>query len=418
MPDNMPPFNGALSGVKVVDCTQIMAGPFCTLLLADMGADVIKVEKPNGGDDARRLGPPFIQDWSAAFLAVNRNKRSIALDLRTEEGKQVFLRLVEEADVVAENFRPGAMERLGLGYEDLKRLNPSLVYCSVSGFGQTGPYSRRGGFDLVAQGMSGIMSVTGTPGSPPVKVGVPITDLTAGMYAAYGVLTAYIHRIKTGEGQLVDTSLMEAGVAYTFWESSVYFATGEIPGPLGSAHRLSAPYQALRTADGHLNLGGANQSTWEAMCKAIGKPDLLEDPRFATNADRKVRETELASILEETFTAKPTEHWLEVLEAAGVPAGPIMDMAQVYSDPHVLDREMLVEISDPELGVVKNIGIPVKLSKTPGRIRSRAPKLGEHTEEILAGAEYSEAEVLSLIEAGVALTPTLSQKERGLGRGL
>ena len=298
--------------------------------------------------------------------------------------------MVEEADVVAENFRPGVMGRLGLGYEDLKRLNPALVYCSVSGFGQTGPYSRRGGFDLVAQGMSGIMSVTGTPGGPPVKVGVPITDLTAGMYAAYGVLTAYIHRLKTGEGQLVDTSLMEAGVAYTFWESSVYFATGEIPGPLGSAHRLSAPYQALRTADGHLNLGGANQSTWEAMCKAIGKPDLLEDPRFTANADRKVRETELAAILEETFITEPTEHWLEVLEAAGVPAGPIMDMAQVYSDPHVLDREMLVEISDPELGVVKNIGIPVKLSETPGRIRSRAPKLGEHTEEVLAGAGYSE----------------------------
>ena len=209
-----------------------------------------------------------------------------------------------------------------------------------------------------------------------MKVGVPITDLTAGMYAAYGVLTAYIHRLKTGEGQLVDTSLMEAGVAYTFWESSVYFATEEIPGPLGSAHRLSAPYQALRTADGHLNLGGANQSTWEAMCKAIGRPDLLEDPRFATNADRKVRETELASILEETFTTKPTEHWLEVLEAAGVPAGPIMDIAQVYSDPHVLDREMLVELSDPELGVVKNIGIPVKAVQDARTRTQPRPKAG------------------------------------------
>ena len=403
MTDNMRPVDGPLSGVKVVDCTQIMAGPFCTLLLADMGADVIKVEKPNGGDDSRRLGPPFIRDWSAAFLAVNRNKRSIALDLRTEEGKEVFLRLAEGADVVAENFRPGAMDRLGLGYGDLKRLNPALVYCSVSGFGQTGPYSRRGGFDLVAQGMSGIMSVTGTPGGPPVKVGVPITDLTAGMYAAYGVLTAYIHRLKTGEGQLVDTSLLEAGVAYTFWESSVYFSTGETPGPLGSAHRLSAPYQALRTADGYINLGAANQSTWEAMCAAIGRTDLLEDPRFTSNADRKPREAELAAILEETFTAGTTEHWLEVLEGAGVPAGPIMDIEQVYSDPHVLDRGMLVELSDPELGVLKNIGIPVKLSKTPGQIRSRAPKLGEHTAEVLAGAGYSEAEVTALIEAGVAL---------------
>ncbi len=413
MSNNMPTVDGALSGVKVVDCTQIMAGPFCTLLLADMGADVIKVEKPNGGDDSRRLGPPFIRDWSAAFLAVNRNKRSIALDLRTEEGKEVFLRLAEGADVVAENFRPGAMDRLGLGYGDLKRLNPALVYCSVSGFGQTGPYSRRGGFDLVAQGMSGIMSVTGTPGGPPVKVGVPITDLTAGMYAAYGVLTAYIHRLKTGEGQLVDTSLLEAGVAYTFWESSVYFSTGETPGPLGSAHRLSAPYQALRTADGYINLGAANQSTWEAMCAAIGRTDLLEDPRFTSNADRKPREAELAAILEETFTAGTTEHWVEVLEGAGVPAGPIMDMEQVYSDPHVLDREMLVELSDPELGVLKNIGIPVKLSKTPGQIRSRAPKLGEHTAEVLVGAGYSEAEVAALIEAGVALKTPRSLAREG-----
>ena len=244
-----------LQGIVVLDCTQVMAGPFCSLLLADMGADVIKVEKPDGGDDNRRMGPPFINGRSAAFLAINRNKRGLALNLRSEEGAKVLKRLVEQADVVVENFRPGTMERLGLGYQELKKIRPSIIYCSISGFGQTGPYRELGGFDLVAQGMSGLMSVTGTPDGPPVKVGVPITDLTAGMYGAYGILSAYIHRLRTGEGQMVDTSLMEAGIAYTFWESSVYFATGEVPAPLGSAHRMSAPYQALKTKDGYITIG-------------------------------------------------------------------------------------------------------------------------------------------------------------------
>ena len=390
-----------LEGVVVLDCTQILAGPFCTLLLADMGADVIKVEKPNGGDDNRRMGPPFIKGRSAAFLAVNRNKRSVVLDLRAEEGRRIFQRLAEGADVVVENFRPGAMERLGLGYDQLSVLKPSLVYCSISGFGQTGPYRERGGFDLVAQGMSGLMSVTGTPDGPPVKVGVPITDLTAGMYGAYGILSAYVHRLSTGEGQLVDTSLMEAGIAYTFWESSVYFSTGEVPGPLGSAHRLSAPYQALRTKDGYLNIGSATQPTWEGLCRAIGREELVEDPRFATTGDRKGREQELAAILEETFCQETTQHWMGVLEADRVPCGPIHDLSQVYSDPHVQARQMLVELEDPELGTLKNIGIPVKLSRTPGTIRRRAPDLGEHTEEVLLQAGYTAEEVARLQEAGV-----------------
>ena len=390
-----------LEGMSVLDCSQIMAGPFCTLLLADMGADVIKVEKPNGGDDSRRMGPPFIQDWSAAFLAVNRNKRSLVLDLRSDEGKRVFRRLLEGADVVVENFRPGTMDRLGLGYKDLSALKPSLIYCAVSGFGQTGPYRNRGGFDLVAQGMSELMSVTGTPGGPPVKVGVPITDLTSGMYGAYGILSAYIHRLRTGEGQMVDTSLMEAGLAYTFWESSVYFTTGQVPGPLGSAHRLSAPYQTLQTRDGYLNIGAATQGTWEGLCRAIGKEELISDPRFLTNGDRKARDGELAALLEETFRHEPTQHWLDILEAAGVPAGPVMDLEQVYSDPQMRHREMLVELEDPELGALKNIGIPVKLSLTPGRIRSRAPDLGEHSQEVLLGAGYTQAAVKALRDGGV-----------------
>ena len=395
------PLAQPLEGVVVLDCTQIMAGPFCTLLLADMGADVIKVEKPNGGDDNRRMGPPFINGRSAAFLAVNRNKRSLVLDLRAAEGQKVFMQMVERADVLVENFRPGAMERLGLGYQQLREARPSLIYCSISGFGQTGPYSQRGGFDLVAQGMSGIMSVTGMPDGTPVKVGVPITDLTAGMYGAYGVLNAYIHRLRTGQGQLVDTSLLEAGLAYTFWESSVYFSTGEVPGPLGSAHRMSAPYQAFGTRDGYINIGSANQSTWEALCRAIGREDLLSDARFTANADRKGHERELASILQETFSQETTRHWLDLLEAGGVPSGPIMPLDQVYADPHVRAREMLVEIEDPDLGTLKNIGIPVKLSLTPGRIHSRAPDLGEHSQDVLLQAGYTEEEVARLKEAGV-----------------
>ena len=395
--------SGPLSGLVALDLTQILAGPMCTMVLADMGADVIKVEKPNGGDDNRRMGPPFIKDWSAGFIAVNRNKRSLALDLRSEAGRDVFRRLVEGADVVVENFRPGVMERLGLGYEVLASIKPRLVYCTISGFGSTGPARNRGGFDLVAQGVSGLMSITGHPNSPPAKVGVPVTDLTAGLFAANGIMAAYIHAMKTGQGQMVDTSLMEAGVAYTVWESSVYFAEGEIPGPLGSAHRVSAPYQALRTKDGYLNLGAATQPTWEQLCRAIGREDLMENDRFRNPWDRKAREDELASLLEETFSTQDTAHWLQMLDEAGVVAGPIYNMEQVYNDPQVLAREMLVDIHDPELGTIHNIGVPVKLSATPGSIRHRAPALGEHSAEVLLERGFTQGDVDALLSEGVIL---------------
>ncbi len=394
---------GALADVVVLDLTQILAGPMCTMVLADMGANVIKVEKPNGGDDNRRMGPPFIKDWSAGFLAVNRNKRSLALDLQNEEGRKVFKRLVEGADVVVENFRPGVMERFGLGYEELRKIKAALVYCTISGFGSTGPARNRGGFDLVAQGVSGLMSITGHPNSPPAKVGVPITDLTAGLLGANGIMAAYIHALKTGVGQMVDTSLMEAGVAYTVWESSVYFAEGEIPGPLGSAHRVSAPYQALRTKNGYLNLGAATQPTWEQLCRAIGREDLKEDDRFRNSWDRKAREEELAALLEETFSTEDTEHWLELLDSAGVVAGPIYNMEQVYRDPQVLAREMLVYTEDPDLGTIRNIGVPVKLSGTPGSIRRRAPALGEHSAEVLLERGFGQEEVDALMADGVIL---------------
>ena len=275
-----------LEGMKVLDLTQHMAGPFCTMLLADMGADVAKIEKPDGGDDIRRVGPPFINGESAAFLGINRNKRSIVLDLKKEEGAAVLRRMAGRADVLVQNMRPGAMDRLGLGYEDLRRVNPALIYCTISGFGVTGPYRDRPGFDLVAQGMSGLMSLTGFPGGPPARNGVPITDLNAGLYAAYGVMCAYVYRLKTGHGQHVDTSLLEAGIGYTIWESAIFFATGEPPGPVGSGHPLSAPYGAFKSSDGYFIVGAPNQANWESLCRAIGHDELLDDGRYATNADR------------------------------------------------------------------------------------------------------------------------------------
>ncbi|MCY4367260.1 MAG: CoA transferase [Chloroflexi bacterium] len=392
-----------LEGMTVLDLTQIMAGPVCTMLLADMGADVIKIEKPNGGDDTRRMGPPFTGEWASGFLALNRNKRSLALNLREEPGREVFKRLLLDSDVVVENFRPGVMDRLGLGYSSLSEIKPGLIYCCISGFGATGPYRNRGGFDLVAQGMSGLMSITGFPDGPPAKVGVPITDISAGTQAAFGILSAYIHALKTGQGQMVDASLLEAGIFYTIWESSLYFSEGEIPGPLGSAHRVSAPYQALRTSDGYINIGAATQATWEQFCRATGLEDLIEDERFHRPGDRKSREKELAELLEITLSQQSTGYWLDLLEQAGVVAGPIYNMEQVYDDPQVHARDMVVNLEDKELGTLRHIGVPVKLSETPGGVRQRAPALGEHSKEILSNAGYMKDEIDALLESGVVV---------------
>jgi len=391
-----------LEGVRVLDCTMIMAGPLCTMVLGDLGADVIKVERPEG-DESRHF-PPFVNGVSAPFMMLNRNKRSLALNLKHPEGRRAFLRLVEGADILVENFRPGTMESLGLGWEDLRKANPRLIYCSITGFGRTGPYSARAGFDLIAQGMSGLMSVTGVPGGPPVKVGVPIADINAGLQAVIGILAAYIHRLRTGEGQRVDTSLLEAGVATTYWESAEYWGTGRVPQPTGSAHRLSAPYQALRCQDGYITVGGASQANWERLCRALRLEHLLQDPRFATGPERLKNREELARILEEVLTRAPVEHWLRVLEEAGVPAGPIYNMAQVYEDPHILARGMKAEVEHPAGGTFPNVGIPIKLSLTPPAIRRRPPLLGEHTEEVLREAGYSPEEIRRMLEEGVALS--------------
>jgi len=400
-PNGMPE---ALEGVRVLDCSQILAGPFCSMLLADMGADVIKIEKPNGGDDTRRMGPPFIDTESAAFLAMNRNKRSIVLNFKEQSGVQAMKTLVQDADIIIENYRTGTMARLGLGYEDLKNINPGIIYCSISGFGRTGPYANRGGFDLVAQGMSGLMSITGVPNSPPVKVGVPIADMNAGMFATYGILTAYINKLRTKKGQYLEISLMEAAIAYTVWESAGYFATGDIAEPLGSSHRNSAPYQALKTKDGHINVGAPNQSNWERFANAIERSDLIARNEFKDNASRLVNRKSLETELELTLTTKKSSEWLEVLEKSGVPAGPILNVSEVWNDPQVEARDMKVTLDHPTAGKITNIGLAAKLYSTPGRITKPAPLLGEHTREVLMDASYSKKNIEDLIRSGAAAT--------------
>jgi crotonobetainyl-CoA:carnitine CoA-transferase CaiB-like acyl-CoA transferase len=394
----------ALAGLKVIDLTHIMAGPTCTLMLADMGADVIKVEKVPGGDDTRRSLPPAIGDESAAFLMMNRSKRGIAIDLRQEAGKAVLRRLLADADVVVENYRRETIEKLGFGYEAVSAINPGIIYCSISGFGSTGPYAGRGGFDLIAQAMSGIMSITGTArGEPPVKCGPPLTDITAGLLAAMGILAALHHRTRTGEGQFVDTSLLEAGVMQTYWQSAMTFATGEAPGPLGSAHPLNAPYQAFETADGWIVVGGANQRAWQRLVEALGAPELAEDPRFRENRDRMENLEALVAALQPHFARRSSADWLARLEAAGVPAGPVNDLAQVHSDPQVLARDMVVDVAHRSLGTVKTLGLPVKFSRTPGGPRHAAPVYGQHSREILDQHGFTSAEIAALIDTGAVV---------------
>ncbi|MFN0091626.1 MAG: CaiB/BaiF CoA transferase family protein [Acidimicrobiales bacterium] len=399
---------GPLAGLKVVELTHIMAGPTCGLMLADLGADVVKVERLPGGDDTRRTVPPTVGDESAAFLMMNRNKRGIALDLRSEAGRGVLRRLMTRADVFVENLRAGALDELGLGYDAVRAENPGLVYCSVTGYGRTGPYAARGGFDLVAQGMSGLMSITGPrpePGAPaePTKVGSPVTDITAGILAAMGVLAAVVHRQQTGRGQHVDTSLFEAGIVLTYWQSAICLATGVSPGPLGSAHPLMAPYQAFRTADGWVNVGAANQASWRKLVDALGAPELAADPRFADNAARMAHLEELDAALAPHLAQRSTAEWLARFDAIGLPAGPVLSVAEMHADPQTIARDMVVSVPHATLGETTALGLPVKLSETPGAVRTGAPLLGQHSREILAEAGFSDAEIAALGEAGVVL---------------
>ena len=398
--------NGPLAGLKVIDLSHVMAGPTCSMLLADMGADVIKVEKLPGGDDSRRMVPPTISEESAAFLIMNRNKRGIALDLKTEAGRKVLSRLLQDADVLIENYRRGTMERMGFGYESLHALNRRLVYCSISGFGRTGPYADRGGFDLVTQGMSGLMSITGEgPGCSPVKMGAPVTDITAGILACVGVLAALHSRSSTGQGQMVDTSLFEAGIVHTYWQSAICFATGHAPGPMGTAHPLNAPYQAFPTADGWITVGAANQGNWQRLIEALGASELGNDSRFATNADRMSNLPTLQATLTPLFKVRTSAEWLHRLEEAGVPAGPVLDIAQMHVDPQALAREMIVETTHPVAGRVASLGLPIKFSETPGSVRRAAPVLGQHTREVLREQGFSDAEADQMAAEGAVKMP-------------
>jgi crotonobetainyl-CoA:carnitine CoA-transferase CaiB-like acyl-CoA transferase len=381
-----------LEGLRVIDLTQAMAGPFCTMTLADMGAEVVKIEPQGEGEPTRRDDAVQQNGVSGSFLAVNRGKKSLTVDLKKPEGVEIVKRLARRADVLVQNYRPGVVQRLGVGYDDLAHVNPRLVYCSVSGFGATGPYAGRGGYDLVAQGMSGIISVTGEEDGPPAKAGIPVSDLAAGLFAAYGVLAALEYRDRTGHGQHVDTSLFEAALALTVWESTEYWATGRVPGPLGSAHRFAAPYQAVRAADGHLTIGANTDRLFEGLCRALDRPELVGDPRFSNRTDRLVNRAALIAEIERTTETGTRAHWLARLDAHGVPSGPIHTYPEALADPHTLARRMVVDLRHPVAGPIKALGVPVKLSETPGAVERAAPLVGEHTAEILAELGYSTAE--------------------------
>jgi crotonobetainyl-CoA:carnitine CoA-transferase CaiB-like acyl-CoA transferase len=390
---------GPLAGVKVLELAQIMAGPTCGIMLADLGADVIKVERIPGGDDTRHMDRPSVRGESASFMAMNRNKRGIALNLKLPAAQEALKRMAARADVLTENYRKGTMEKLGLGYETLKKVNPALIYCSISGYGRTGPYADKGGYDLIAQAMSGLMSVTGEPGRAPAKSGGPVCDINAGLLGALGVVSAYVHRLKTGEGQLVDTSLFEAGIQQMYWQAAIYFATGEPPGPTGSAHILSAPYQAFRTADGWVTIGGANQANWERLVRVLNAPELLQDARFASNAERMKNLDALTEMMNSKISRCKKSELIPALEAAGVPCGPINSIADVAADPHALAREMVVELEHPRAGRTRALGLPIKLSRTPGGVSRPAPTFGQHTREVLGEFGFSAAEIDDLYAA-------------------
>ena len=392
----------ALEGIRVLDLTRALAGPFCTLMLGDNGADVIKIEIPGTGDDTRHWGPPFIQEESAYFLSINRNKRSLTLNLRDPQAKEVFLKLARDADVVVENFTPGVMERFGLGYDDVKAANPKIIYCSISGFGQGGPYSGRSAYDQIMQGMGGLMSITGEPDGEPQKVGIAVTDIGAGMWSAFAIMAAIHHRHEHGEGQYIDVSMLDAQVAWLTYQAATYFANGEPPKRLGAAHPTLVPYQAFPCQDGKLlNLAVGSERIWERFCEAIEREDLKDNPDFATNADRVRNRGTLVPMLQEVFNKRPVLEWVDSLNAANVPAGPINDLADVFSDPQVLSREMYQEIPHPTLGTIKQTGLPIKFSRTPGGLDRHPPLLGEHNSEILGELGFSEEEIAAMLEKSV-----------------
>jgi crotonobetainyl-CoA:carnitine CoA-transferase CaiB-like acyl-CoA transferase len=389
----------ALDGIRVLDITQFMAGPFCSTMLADLGADVIKIEPPSGDSTRQMVGAAGTE--SPSFNAVNRGKRSVVVNLKTVDGQQLLKRLTHSSDILIENYRPGVMQGLGLGYEVLSAINPRLIYASISGYGQTGPNRTKGGFDLIAQGVSGIMSVTGEPGRPPVKAGIPLTDLGAALFAATGILAALHHCTVTGLGQYIDTSLVEAGIALSVWEATEYFAGTGVPSPLGSAHRMNAPYQAIRCADGYVTIGANTNRLFQRLCGVLGRPELADDPDFASNAGRVRNRTRLAALIEGVMIDQPCDYWLSRLDAADIPCGPINDYARVFSDPQVAARGMVLQTDHPVLGRLRTLGSPIKMSATPADASRRAPLLGEHTDAVLMEFGLTAEDIDALRRRGV-----------------
>lgn len=374
---------GPLEGIRVVDLTRILAGPYCTMMLGDMGAEVIKIEHPQGGDDTRGWGPPFLNGVSTYFISINRNKKSLTLNLKDERGKELLRDLIRKGDVVVENFRPGTLDKLGFSWEEIHRINPAVIFASLSGFGQTGPRKNEPGFDVVIQGEGGIMSITGEPDGPPSKFGASIGDITAGMLAAQGVLLSLYHREKTGVGQMVDVGMLDGQVALLTYHANNYFGTGKLPPRRGNKHPSITPYETYKCQDGYFNLGVGNDSLWRRFCDAMGLGHIKEDPKFAVNKDRVDNRLELQEILDPFFAEKTVGETIETLRGAGIPCGPINNLEQVLNEPQILAREMVVDIDVPVAGPTKVTGVPIKLSETPGAVRTPPPTLGQHTEEVL-----------------------------------
>jgi crotonobetainyl-CoA:carnitine CoA-transferase CaiB-like acyl-CoA transferase len=395
------PHSGPLAGMRVLELAQIMAGPTCGMMLADMGADVIKVEKLPGGDDARGYREPRVNGVSAPFMIMNRNKRGIALDLKKPQGREILLRMIANADVLTENYRPGALDKLGLSYGVMAEVNPGLIYCAVSGYGGNGPLAGKGGFDLIAQGFAGLMSITGEPGRPPAKTGNPVADINAGLLALAGILAAYAHKQKTGRGQIVETSLFEAALQQTYWHAAIQFATGQSPAPTGSAHLLTAPYQAFRARDGWINIGGANQANWERIAEVLGHPEWRDDARFATNSARMQNLDALTAVMDAALVTRTKDEWIAAFDAAGVPAGPVHSIGEALAHPQTLARGMVVDLVHPQAGPTKALGCPIHFSVTPTAITRPAPLLGQHTRELLAEYGYDDAAIDALIAEGV-----------------
>ncbi len=390
-----------LAGVNVVDLTNVMAGPYCSMVLGDMGAEVIKIENFPEGDASRRFDPK-INDESYCFAVLNRNKKSLALDMKDPRGKEIFAKLAARADIITENFRPGVVKKLGIDFDSVRRFNPGVVYASMSGFGQTGPYGKKGGFDIIAQGMSGIMMMTGYPGGRPAKVGIAMNDIASGVTALYGILGADIGKLRTGEGQYLETSLLEAGLAWTPWEFGAYFGAGELPTATGTRHRRSAPYQAYRTGDAYVTVGASNDKLWNNFCTMVcAKPEWLTDPRFATAPSRLKNIDALEQEIEAVLTTQPTAHWVERLDAAEVPGGPVFGYDEILQDPHIKARKMVVEMDHPIIGRMKTIGMPIKSTGELTQIRQPAPWLGQHSAEVLRTLGYAGADVAALFAGGV-----------------